>query len=212
MLALSNDQPISFPVFFSSLFLNIGYFLYLPFKCCPLSHYPLPRTPLSHPSFPCFYENIPLSPTPASLPLNFPTLEYRAFTGPRASPSIDELLGWWFSPWELWGIWLVDIVLSLGLQTPSTPSVLFLTPPLGTPLGTLCPVFLEELGQERRLLRFFLGRERCLTLNAQCEQDLCAVSRGLGYVFRGDFSRVGWNSYLLAFLSVCSLFIFFTVI
>jgi hypothetical protein len=79
-------------------------------------------------------------------------------------------------------------------------------------LGTLCPVFLEELGQERRLLRFFLGRERCLTLNAQCEQDLCAVSRGLGYVFRGDFSRVGWNSYLLAFLSVCSLFIFFTVI
>ena len=27
------------------------------------------------------------------------------------------LLGWWLSPWELWGIWLVDIVvLPLGLK------------------------------------------------------------------------------------------------
>jgi hypothetical protein len=33
---------------------------------------------------------------------------------------------------------LVDIIaLTMGLQTPS---VLFLTPPLGTPLGTLCSV------------------------------------------------------------------------
>jgi hypothetical protein len=42
------------------------------------------------------------------------------------------LLGWWFSPWNLWGVWLVDIiVLSMELQTPSAPSVLSLTPPLG---------------------------------------------------------------------------------
>jgi hypothetical protein len=40
------------------------------------------------------------------------------------------LLRWWFRPWELW---LVDIVLSMGLQTPSTPSVLSLPPPLGFP-------------------------------------------------------------------------------
>jgi hypothetical protein len=46
------------------------------------------------------------------------------------------LFGWWFSPWELWGVWLVDIiVLPMGFQTPSAPSILSLTPPLGTPLS-----------------------------------------------------------------------------
>jgi hypothetical protein len=39
-----------------------------------------------------------------------------------------------FSPWEHWGVCLVDIVLlPVGLQTPSVPSVLPLTPPLGFP-------------------------------------------------------------------------------
>jgi hypothetical protein len=39
------------------------------------------------------------------------------------------------------GVWLVDIiVLPMGLQTPSAPSALSLTPPLGTPLGTLCSI------------------------------------------------------------------------
>ena len=43
------------------------------------------------------------------------------------------LLCYWLSPWELLGDWLVDIVvLPVGLQFPSTPSVLFLTPLLGT--------------------------------------------------------------------------------
>ena len=43
------------------------------------------------------------------------------------------LLGWWHSAWEFWEVWLVAIVvLPLGLQTPSAPSVLPLTPPLGT--------------------------------------------------------------------------------
>lgn len=43
------------------------------------------------------------------------------------------LFGWWFSPSELWGIWLVDIVVfPMMLQTPSAPSVLSLSPPLGT--------------------------------------------------------------------------------
>jgi len=36
------------------------------------------------------------------------------------------LFGWWFSPWELCCVWLVNIVLPIGLQTPSVPS-------LGTP-------------------------------------------------------------------------------
>ena len=30
------------------------------------------------------------------------------------------LFGWWFSPWELWGVWLVNIfVLPMRLQNPS---------------------------------------------------------------------------------------------
>ena len=53
---------------------------------------------------------------------------------PWVSPCV--LFGWWFSPWEFWGlgvVWLIDVVvLPMGLQTLSAPSVLSLTPPLGT--------------------------------------------------------------------------------
>ena len=42
--------------------------------------------------------------------------------------------GCWCSPWELWGYWLVHIVVPpMRLQTPSAPTILSLTPPLGTP-------------------------------------------------------------------------------
>jgi hypothetical protein len=47
------------------------------------------------------------------------------------------LFGWWFSPWDLWGYWLVHIVAPpMGLQTPSATWVLSLSPPL----ETLCSV------------------------------------------------------------------------
>ena len=42
------------------------------------------------------------------------------------------LFGWWFGPWELWVVWLVDVVLSMGFQSSSAPSV----PPLALPLGS----------------------------------------------------------------------------
>jgi hypothetical protein len=61
--------------------------------------------------------------------LAFPYTVHQAFPGQRTSPPIDVpqdhpllhmrlepwippcvLFGWWFSPWELWGVWLVDIV------------------------------------------------------------------------------------------------------
>ena len=102
-----------------------------------------PRNPLSHPLLllgGCSPTN---PPTPASLPLHSPAL------GPRGFSSIDALqclpllhmqlepwvppcalLGWWFSSLELWLVYIV--ILPMGLQTPSAPSVLFLTPPLGT--------------------------------------------------------------------------------
>ena len=85
-------------------------------------------------------------PTPASWPWHSPILGHRAFTGPRASPPIDDWLGhpllhmqlepwvppcvffdWWFNPRKHWEYWLVNIVPPMGLQTPSAPS-----------LGTLC--------------------------------------------------------------------------
>ena len=79
-----------------------------------------------------------------------------AFTRPRASTPIDDqlgypllhmwlepwvppcvLFGWWFSPWELLGYWLVHIVVPpMGLITPSAPWVLSLAPSL----GTLCSI------------------------------------------------------------------------
>ena len=105
----------------------------------------------------------PLPPPPApqpthshSWPWHSPILGHRTFTGPRASPPIDDQLGhpllhiqlepqvppcvffdWWFSSKELWGYWLVHIdVPPMGLQTPSAPWVLSLAPSL----GTLCSI------------------------------------------------------------------------
>jgi hypothetical protein len=44
------------------------------------------------------------------------------------------LFSLWFSPCDLRGSWLVDIVvLPTGLQTPSAPSILLRIPPLGSP-------------------------------------------------------------------------------
>jgi hypothetical protein len=105
----------------------------------------------------------PLPPPPAHQPTHShswswhsPTLGHRAFTGPRASHPIDVrlshpllhlqlepqvppcvLYGWWFSSWELWGYWLVDIdVPPMGLLTTLAPWVLSLAPSL----GILCSV------------------------------------------------------------------------
>jgi hypothetical protein len=113
-----------------------------------LSSFPPPQVPIPSPSS-CFCEGV-YPPTPASLSSNSPTLGHRAFTGPRASPPIDAQQGhlllimelepwvplcvlssWWFSPWELWGIWFVDIVVLLGVANPFSPQILSLSPPWG---------------------------------------------------------------------------------
>ena len=53
----------------------------------------------------------------------------------RVPPCV--FFGWWFSPKELWGYWLVHIdVPPVGLQTPSAPWVLSQAPSL----GTLCSI------------------------------------------------------------------------
>ena len=45
---------------------------------------------------------------------------------------VGHLLIYRFSPWKLWGYWLVHIVAPpMGLQTLSPPWLLSLAPPLG---------------------------------------------------------------------------------
>jgi hypothetical protein len=86
---------------------------------------------------------LPLAPTPAHQPTH-------SCRKPRASPPTDDPLGysllhmqlkpcvlpcvffgWWFSLRELWGYWLVYIVIPpRGLQTSSAPWVLSLAPSL----------------------------------------------------------------------------------
>ena len=135
----------------------IGHFIHLHFK-----YYHPSQFPLSKPSAPSSLL-LPLwgfspiyPPTHASSSYHHPSLGHQTSTGPRAFPLINArwsnplvylqletwipscvLFGWWFSLWELWGYWLIHIVLlPVGLQTPPDPLVLS----LASPLGTLCSV------------------------------------------------------------------------
>jgi hypothetical protein len=71
-------------IFLNTIFF-IRYFLYLSSKCYPLPGFPSENLPI--------LSLIPLltnPPTPASWPWHSPALGHRAFTGPRASPPIDD--------------------------------------------------------------------------------------------------------------------------
>jgi hypothetical protein len=134
----------------------VGYFLYLHFNCYSLSHFPLCKPP-SVPPPPAFKRVLPQLPTPSSW--HSPTLGHWAFTGPRAFLTLmsnKATLSSYACSWNhgslyvysLVGglvtgssgrgvVWLVDIIVPpMGLQTLSAPSVLSLTPLL----GTLCSV------------------------------------------------------------------------
>ena len=93
---------------------------------------------------------------------------YWAFIGPRTTPPTDAWQGHPLQllllelrvllvPWELLGDWLVDIVvLPMGLQSPSTPLVLSLTPLLWTPCSvqwlvlSICPCICKALAGSLR--------------------------------------------------------------
>ena len=131
----------------------IWYFLYLHFKCFLDSLIPPSRKPSMPSSLPLLLWGCSSThpPTPTSLPtISLHWSIYWAFIGPRTSPPIDAwqghpllhmqlepcvLLGWWLSPWGIWGCMSSSygVAFPMGLQTPSAPSVLSLTPPLGTP-------------------------------------------------------------------------------
>jgi hypothetical protein len=117
--------------------------MYLHFKCYLLSWFPLWNAPFPLLLWGCSHLTL----------LAFPYTEESGLPWPRASPPIDARqrhplvhvqldpwvppcisFSWWFSPWELYWVWSVDIVLPMGLQTSSALSVLSLTPPLGNPM------------------------------------------------------------------------------
>jgi hypothetical protein len=127
LLKLNSTLPHTTLIFFFVFF--IGYFLHLHFKYYPLSHFPAPlQKPPSYLLFPWFYDAAP-PPTHSCLPtLTFPYPGASSFhrtkglfshccpirpscatyaVEPWVPPCV--LFGWWFSSWELWGIWLVDI-------------------------------------------------------------------------------------------------------
>ena len=147
MHAQTNTKQSFFVLYFICIFFFIRYFLYLHFKWYPISWFPLWKPPIAS----CLL----CSPThtPVSCSWHFPPLGHRAFPGTRASPPIGDwqdhpllqmgagvpcvLFGCWFSPWEPRGYRLIHIVVPpVRLQTPLAPSVLSLTPWL----GTLCSV------------------------------------------------------------------------
>ena len=57
-----------------------------------------------------------------------------------------DFFDWWFSPRELWGYWLVHIVVPpIGLQTPSAPWVLSLAPSSFFRLGKFYSIILLKI-------------------------------------------------------------------
>jgi hypothetical protein len=78
-------KNIFIPFVFYSVSFFIRYFLYLHFKCYPLSWFPLQKLPIT--SHLPLLTNLPI---PGSWTWHSPILGNRNFTGPRASPPIDD--------------------------------------------------------------------------------------------------------------------------
>jgi hypothetical protein len=109
-----------------------------------------PRHTLSHPPSPCFYEGVPLPSYPLPLCPRFPytvtSIKPLLDQGPLLRLRHDKAILCYICSWShvysfddglVTGVfWLVDIVLPMGLQTPSIPSV----PSLTLLFETLCSV------------------------------------------------------------------------
>jgi hypothetical protein len=163
---------------------------------------------------PCFYEGSP-PPTHSHLTaLALPFTGVSTLQRTKCLPSHWCQLRqfWYIQSWshgslhvgELWCVWLFNIlVLPMRLQTPSAPSVLLLTPPLGSPCSVrwlaarICICFSQALAEPLR---------RQLYL-AAVTKHILAIVFGFG-VFIWDGSPGGALSiwpflqYLLYFLSL----------
>jgi hypothetical protein len=150
---------------------------------------PTPRNTLYHPLYPCFYEGIPPLIHPLLFfPLAFPytgsSMLHRTILFP---PMPDKAILFYIDCWSHGSLYvyslvgdlgpgrsgvicLIDIViLSMGLQTPLAPSVLSLTPPL----GTLCSVQ-------------WLAASMCFYI---CQALAEPLRRQL---YQGHFSKTSW--------------------
>jgi hypothetical protein len=136
--------------FLFSFFIFNGYFIYRHFRCYPLPSFSSTNTVFFFPS-PFLYDGAPpsayrLLPQCPSIPLCWaieppqdqgaplPVMPYKAIICSIFSCSHGflscVLSDWWFSPWEAWGVWLVDnVVLPMWMQMPSAPSFFALTSP-----------------------------------------------------------------------------------
>jgi hypothetical protein len=104
------------------------------------------------------------------------------------------LFGWWFSPWELWRVLLVDIViLPMGFKTSPAPKVLSLTPPL----RTLCSV---QWMAERHHLYICQALAGCLRRQLYQSPPAC-----LSFALKGTFVMtelvLSWTSKIHNFFS-----------
>ena len=126
----------------------MGYFIYLHFKCCPPSWFPLCKYPITSP-LPCLYEGAP--------PLTHPLLSHRSSIplhwgvkppqdqGPPLPSMSDKAILCYIGSWSHESFHVYCLVGGLVpgssgcsgwlilLQSPSPPSVLPLTPSLGSP-------------------------------------------------------------------------------
>jgi hypothetical protein len=100
-----------------------------------------------------------------------------------------------------WGVWLVDIVvLPMGLQTPSAPSVISLTPPLRTPHSV------QQLAVSIQfcICKALAGPFRRQLYQAPFSKHFLASTTVVEFVtVCGVYSQVGQSLYGLSF-SVCS--------
>jgi hypothetical protein len=163
----------------------------------------------------------PLPPLPVPQPTHShswswhsPILGHRTFTGPRASPPIDDRLvhpllhiqlepqispcvffDWWFSSKELWGYWLVHIVVPpRPLQLPGYFSSSF--------IGN--PVLLPMDDYEHQLL-YLPGTGRApqeTAISGSCQQALVGICHSVWvwWLFMGWIAK--WGGLWMAVPSV----------
>jgi hypothetical protein len=134
-----------------------------------------PGNPLSNSPTPCFYEGVspthspthPLAPYCPGIPLHWgikpsqdqwlllPMMHYKAihwYIWGWSHGFLHVYSGWWFSPWEIWGVWLVEVVLPMRLQNHLAPSDFSITPPVEDPTLSLVvgcehlPLYLSDSG------------------------------------------------------------------
>jgi hypothetical protein len=105
--------------------------------------------------------------------------------------------GWWLILWELWGYWLVHIVVpSMRLQTPSAPCVLSLVPPLG-------PLYSVQWMAESPLYLSSNDRAPQVTaISGSCQQALVGIHNSVWvwWLYMGWIPR--WISLWMAIPSV----------